>query len=151
MIDSIGWGVVFGIIFYGIHQIILRYIQPKTREDGSEFKQSQEFIQNIRDTVVKQLLSNDHTKVFGAIAKQKQILNDQNRPAIAIFISPNMFKELIAADNGNSPAQIEKLYDAMLGLEIPIAFLGDLPIYISVLLTKAPVFVVGAITWSFNR
>jgi len=152
----IGWGVLLCIIvvnfivYFRIKHKKDKQLQSQSQSADSEFKQSQEFIQNIRGTVLNQLLNN-HTKLFSAIAKQKQILNDQNRAAIAIFITPQIFKELINVNNTNSPEQIDQLYGAIKGLEIPVGFLGDLPIYISELLINAPVFVVGSITWSFDK
>lgn len=118
----------------------------KTKNGDSAFQETQVIIRQIRKTILDQVL-NHNAKLFAGIAKQKIVLNDQGRPCIAIFLSPDMFKELLFQANAGDTDQIEKLYAIMLDLGAPVGFLGDLPIYISEFLTDAPVFVVGGIRW----
>lgn len=120
-------------------------VQTKQQSGTTQLQESQELVQKIRETVLSQIL-NVHTPLLNAIAKQKTILNKQDRTSIAIFITPEIFKELM--DTGAySKDQIDALYDIMQGLGAPVGFMGDLPIYISTLLEDAPVFVSGSIIW----
>lgn len=139
---SIVWGTIFTLIIF-----LGQYFWKKKQKGDSEFQKTQEIIAQIRKTVLNQILNNND-KLFAAIAKQKIILNDQGRKGIAIFISPDMFKELLKNEGSSKDDQIETLYEIMKDLRTPVGFLGDLPIYISELLTETPIFVVGGIYWN---
>lgn len=135
-----------GIIGYAIARKLSKFHQ----NGDSELEQSQKLIRKIREAVLSQILNN-HAELLGGIAKQKQILKQHGRNSIAIFISEKMFKELMLGVDGYKAPQVDELYEIMRDLRTPVGFMGDLPIYISELLTQAPVFVVGSFTWSFER
>jgi len=139
VIISLAVGVIFMYTF--------KRITHKNVNTVSELDETKELIKNIRETIVSQLLNN-HIALFSAIAKQKVILNSQQRTGIAIFISPATFKELLGNSTGYAKEQVETVYEVMRDLHPPVGFLGELPIYISELLVDAPVFVVGGISWS---
>ncbi len=146
---SLGHAIMWGIFIFALGGALSEVFRrtttkTKTKTGDSDFQETQAIIGQIRSTIQDQVL-NHHVKLFNGIAKQKMVLNDQGRTSIAIFISPDMFKDLIAV--ATSDDQAETLYEIMLGLRTPVGFLGDLPIYISELLTDAPVFVVGGIRW----
>jgi len=158
---STGTLIIAGILGGFLAQVILflgKYIYNFYRNkatspmstDTDEFRETQVIIQQIRDIVLYQIL-NKHTKLFDAIAKQKKILNLQERKCIAIFISKDMFMELISNAAVYDHTQLDSLYPIMRDLGTPVGFLGNLPIYLSDLLDEAPVFVVGAISWSFEK
>ncbi|KKK93009.1 hypothetical protein LCGC14_2697180 [marine sediment metagenome] len=108
---------------------------------------TEEFLTNLREAVVDQILNNQ-PQLFDAIAKQRVILANQEREPVAIFLSVDTFKMLVrktlSADHLN---EVDSLYDAIQGLDMPIGHLGVLPIYVSELLVKAPVFIAGGIRW----
>jgi len=126
---------------------IYKILHPRvqvTKDD--RMAQSIQLVGQIREVIVGQILNN-HPKLFSAIAKQKTILNDQQRDAIAIFLSPNMFKELMLNYAEYSHEHLNTVYTTLRDLQMPIGFLGNLPIYISELMKESPVFVVGSISW----
>ena len=142
---------MFTVVGIAVGAVIMWLImRSKTSTVDTSIDQSKQLVGQIREVVQSQLLNN-HPKLFQAIAKQKVILNEQRRESIAIFLSSNMFKELMQNADAYSDEQIEILYETMRDLRMPVGFLGELPIYISELMLDAPVFVVGAISWSFDR
>jgi len=139
--------VIIGVLIGGLMGWIrARYFSAESKPRDNSMYQSKQLVGQIREIVQSQLLNN-HPRLFQAIAKQKMILNEQNRSSIAIFLSPKIFKELMVNENSYSGEQIELLYESMRDLRMPVGFLGDLPIYISELMTDSPVFVVGSISW----
>lgn len=103
---------------------------------------------NMRDALQQQLL-NREILFFNAIATQKSILNKHGRKAIAIFFSVATFKEILSRtfdDTQKIPA-----LDVLVQLQLPVAYLGELPVYVSELLTTAPVFVAGGINWVIDE
>jgi len=123
------------------------YLNPVTDSLSS----TEEFLSGLREVIVDQILNNQ-PRLFDAIAKQRIILANQERDPVAIFLSPETFKILLrnVLDNEHLD-EVESLYDAIHGLDMPIGHLGVLPIYVTELLTAAPVFVAGGIKWSFDR
>lgn len=145
-------GVFLGEFILFLGKYIFNFYKKNTSTSTSvsdEFRETQVIIQQIRDIILYQILNN-HTKLFDAIAKQKKILNIQERKCISIFISKDMFIELIINSAAYDSDQVDTLYNIMRDLGTPVGFLGDLPIYLSDLLDDAPVFVVGEISWSFE-
>lgn len=109
---------------------------------------TEEFLSDLREAIVNQILNNQ-PQLFDAIAKQRIILANQEREPVAIFLNPEIFKELLRNALGDGHLdEIENLYDAVHGLDIPIGHLGVLPIYVTELLTAAPIFVAGGINWN---
>ena len=108
----------------------------------------QETLQSLRDAITSYLLS-DGVSVFSAIAKQKEILNNANRKAVAVFVSDEMFRDILVNtfQDQDSP-YIDGIVDTFTSLEMPVAYLGELPVYVSSRLHKAPVYVCGEIEWS---
>jgi len=114
---------------------------------GNPLEKTEEFLLQLREAVVSQIL-NDQPQLFDAIAKQRIILANQDREPVAIFLNKDTFKALLHnALDGKQPNEVEDLYNAIKGLDMPIGRLGELPIYVSGLLLKAPVFVAGGISW----
>lgn len=111
----------------------------------TEFEEQTKLIQDIREEITSHILNNN-VEVFNAIAKQKIILHTNKRTAIAIFLSTEQLKAILTKILAN-PDHIENLVMTLSNLNVPIAFIGDLPVYVSALLTDAPVFVVGGIKW----
>ena len=138
-------GIIFGIIL--LYFVVIKKIKCKWFTPLNTQKKTNEFINNMREVVINQILNN-HESLFIAIAKQRKILANNHRKPIAIFLSPDMFKELLRADTTTGTEKIDELYSILKDLRVPVGFLGELPIYISELLTDAPVQVVGDIRWS---
>ena len=115
----------------------------------NSLEKTEEFLSQLKEAVVDQIL-NGQPQLFDAIAKQRIILDNQNREPVAIFLNKDTFKALLHnALDGKQPNEVEDLYDAIKGLDMPIGHLGALPIYVSELLLKAPVFVAGGIRWEY--
>lgn len=128
---------------------IIAYAYTNPMEDS--LSDTEEFLTSLRKAIVDQILNNQ-PQLFDAIAKQRMILANQEREPVAIFLSVNTFKMLLRKTlNEDNLKDVDSLYDAIQGLDMPIGHLGDLPIYVTELLEKAPIFVAGGITWSFNK
>ncbi len=116
----------------------------------SSLNDTEELLTNLRKAIVDQILNNQ-PQLFDAIAKQRIILANQEREPVAIFLNVETFKMLLrntlSKDNAN---EVDSLYDAIHGLDMPVGHLGLLPIYVSELLVKAPVFIAGGISWSLK-
>lgn len=110
---------------------------------------TEEFLTSLREAVVDQILNNQ-PQLFDAIAKQRVILSNQEREPVAIFLSVDTFKLLVRQTlSEENLDEVDSLYDAIQGLDMPIGHLGLLPIYVSELLAEAPVFVAGGISWKY--
>lgn len=110
-------------------------------------KATEEFLSNLREAIVNQIL-NHQPQLFDAIAKQRIILANQQRAPVAIFLNVTTFKGLLSNALSNDQLnEVESLYEAIQGLDMPVGHLGDLPIYVTELLVAAPVFVAGGISW----
>ncbi len=113
-------------------------------------KATEEFLSNIREVIVDQIL-NKQPRLFEAIAKQRIILANQEREPVAIFLNPEIFKELLRNSlNSGHLDEVENLYEAIRELDMPIGHLGELPIYVTERLKRAPVFIAGGINWSLE-
>jgi hypothetical protein len=145
-------------ILWGISLILVsiclkwhrKYVLPvkQGQQRQTEFEEQTKLIQDIREAITSHIL-NDNVEIFNAIAKQKIILNTNKRGAIAIFLSTDQLKVILTKILIN-PDNIENLVTTLSDLNVPIAFIGNLPVYVSALLTDAPVFVVGGIKWDIN-
>lgn len=145
-------GIIIGaviIILYNKYQQKVKAIEV-TQKQQTELEEQKKLISDIRKNVTNFIL-NDDIKTFDAIAKQKVILNDRNRDAIAIFLSTKQFKKILTSMLMDTPQNtVDNLCNTLIKLNVPVGFIGDLPLYVSELLTDAPVFVVGSIHWDFN-
>ncbi|KKM99137.1 hypothetical protein LCGC14_1150830 [marine sediment metagenome] len=118
---------------------------------ANSLSDTEEFLTNLRDAIVDQILNNQ-PQLFNAIAKQRIILANQKREPVAIFLSVITFKALLRKTlSDDNLDEVDSLYDALQGLDMPIGHLGILPIYVTELLVDAPVFVAGGISWTFDR
>lgn len=123
------------------------YATPTT----NSLNDTEEFLSNLREAVVDQILNNQ-PQLFDAIAKQRIILANQEREPVAIFLSVDTFKMLVRKTLSDDHfKEVESLYEAIQGLDMPIGHLGVLPIYVTELLVKAPVFVAGGISWKMDH
>lgn len=111
---------------------------------NNTLEKTEVFLTQVRKAIVSQIL-NEQVQLFSAIAKQRIILANQKRDAVAIFLSPAMFKSLL---RNAFTEDIDELYEVLQDLDAPVGYLGDIPIYVSVLLTSTPVFVAGSIEWA---
>ena len=157
----VGWmGIFIGWIFtllymkgklcqFPFYDRIISYIYKNPMEDS--LSDTEEFLTSLRKAIVDQIL-NGPPQLFAAIAKQRTILANQEREPVAIFLSVDTFKMLLCKTlSEDNLKEVDSLYDAIKGLDMPIGHLGDLPIYVTELLVKAPIFVAGGITWSFSK
>ena len=134
---------------FPMYNRIISWIYANPTADS--LSSTEEFLTDLRKAVVDQIL-NHQPQLFDAIAKQRIILAKQERAPVAIFLNPEIFKELLRnALSDEQPDKVDSLYDAIQGLDMPVGHLGSLPIYVTELLSKAPVFVAGGINWSLNR
>lgn len=128
----------------------LRYTHKKATLQPT-MHEMQVTLQSLRTAITSYLLS-DGVSVFSAIARQKEILNAANRKAVAIFVSSKMFREILVNtfQDHDSP-YIDGIVETFTSLEMPVAYLGELPVYVSARLQKAPVYVCGEITWEMSN
>jgi len=136
--------VFIGGLILGMAGGVTAALMKARKEDNSMIKTSK-LIEQVREIVQSQLLNN-HPTLFQAIAKQKIIINKHERSAVAIFISADIFKDLIYNAGNHNSDQVDLLYESMRDLKMPVGFLGELPIYTTELM-DSPVFVVGSISW----
>ena len=142
--------VLGGIMLYVARRIVTRYnlYTPSSAPPPDPLKSTEEFLSNIREAVIDQILNNQ-PQLFAAIAKQRIILADQEREPVAIFLNKSIFKQLLCESLGTDHQdEVDDLYDAMHGLDMPVGHLGALPIYVTELLKQAPIFVAGGIQWT---
>jgi hypothetical protein len=120
-------------------------------------KRLQEFC-NVQDTLREVMLQKFFDKVrdiilnddilLSAMAKQRIILLKQNRKPIAIFISKDIFDTIILSKVSFPFDMFNQIYKG----KIPITYIAKIPVYVSTILTEAPLLVVGSIIWkSFNN
>lgn len=122
-----------------------------TPDTSNKLGDTEEFLALLREAIVDQILNNQ-PQLFDAIAKQRIILHNQNREPVAIFLSVDTFKMLVRQTlSEDNIEEVDSLYDAIQGTDMPIGHLGLLPIYVSELLAEAPVFVAGGISWKYGH
>lgn len=157
----VGWiGIFVGWIFtllymkgklsqFPFYDRIISYVYKSPMEDS--LNDTEEFLTSLRKAITDQII-NYQPQLFAAIAKQRTILASQEREPVAIFLSVDTFKMLLRNTlSEDNLEEVDSLYDAIQGLDMPIGHLGILPIYVTELLEKAPIFVAGGITWHFER
>jgi hypothetical protein len=125
------------------------FVSYRFKANESSLKDTEVILRHIREQVTSHIL-NDNTRLFNAIAKQKMILNEKNRSAVAIFISEAEFNFILQDIVNGDLNYISELHNSLVALNVPIGYLGELPIYVSRLLTEAPIFVVGSIKWCLD-
>jgi len=118
----------------------------KSKRSQTSLEDTEAILRHIRKHVTAHIL-NDNARLFSAIAKQKMLLNEKNRNAIAIFISEAELNLMLQDIVTGEPSYIKSLHNSLVDLNVPIGYIGELPIYVSRLLTEAPIFVVGSIRW----
>jgi len=117
----------------------------KIKQDKRDsFEESEKLFHQIRGAITSQLLADTNADVFTGIAKQRRVLADNNRESVAIFLRPDLFKRLLS---NAFKSNVETVYNIMIGLNVPVGYLGEVPVYVSKRLKDAPVFVAGGITW----
>jgi len=144
-------GGIFGRIILPTRKLKILTAATVSTTPVDPLRGAEEFLRDLREAVTDQIL-NHHSQLFDAIAKQRIILDNRDRDPVAIFLSEPIFKELVLNavnttqldDNG-----IENLCSTLQELGLPIGHLGELPIYVTPLLTSAPVLVAGGINWTF--
>ena len=121
----------------------------QTRKFAIRYKQHREFLNKVKDTFTNQLLAREQV-LINAYAKQSHILAASNRAVIAVFIREDVYKDILlrCITPKNS---VQDIIDTMKNTQEPIGFFGDVPIYLSDLMTQSPIFVVGEITWTLQN
>lgn len=150
----IGW--IFTLLYmkgklgqFPFYNRIISLVYKNPVEDS--LSNTEEFLTSLKKAIVDQILNNQ-PQLFAAIAKQRMILANQEREPVAIFLNVSTFKALLCKTlSKDNLDEVDNLYDAIRGLDMPIGHLGVLPIYVTELLVKAPVFVAGGINWSLNK
>jgi hypothetical protein len=113
-------------------------------------KQKAQELQKVRDAISSYILSDEGAGLFDAIARQKMILQRENRSTIAIFLSVDTLRFIMLQVFTKHEEEIDMMLDTLLALEVPVAHLGDLPVYVSPRLSRAPIFVIGDILWEIR-
>jgi len=136
----VGLGVIIGFISTVVIHRLFTHKKDVSLED------TEAILRSIRDQVTNYIL-NDNPRLFNAIAKQKMILNDKGRATLAIFISEAEFFLILQEIVSGDLKYINELHASLIALNVPVGYLGELPIYVSSHLVDAPIFVVGSIKW----
>lgn len=121
-------------------------IEDAVKEDKEDLTQDEigDLIAKIRVGLTNAIIN--HAPLFEAIAKQKRILNENRRQTVAIFLSEDMSRTLLLTASLTTDEQVEPLLTAVRDLGVPVAMMGDIPVYISTKMSSQ-VFVAGAIDW----
>ncbi|MCK4358995.1 MAG: hypothetical protein KAW92_09675 [Candidatus Cloacimonetes bacterium] len=96
----------------------------------------EKFFKEARDAI----LGND--MLMDAMAKQRVLLLKHNRKPIAIFVSKEVFEDVLSKVVAPSCAQ-KRIREG----KSPLTDVAKVPVYVSSLLEDAALFVVGSITW----
>ena len=96
----------------------------------------QSFCKIVRDIIL------DDNVLLDAMAKQRILLLRQKRKPIAIFISEEVFENIISKVPLPSCAKKK-----ICGGEASITDVAKIPVYVNSLLKEAPLLVVGSIVW----
>lgn len=115
----------------------------KAKWGREQLKKHRKFLDEIRTQFVAHLLKKEPTLV-DAFSKQTRILN--GRKVITICITEKLYRTLL--QKFVTPIDvIDDIVDTIKVTGEPVGYWVDIPIYMNHLLQKAPIFVVGEITW----
>jgi len=140
--------LIAGLVGTLLAPTLVKYLLSVRKKDVS-LEDTESILRNIREQVTGYILNNN-SRLFNAIAKQKIILDDNRRTALAIFISKAAFYIILQDIVTGDLNYINELHESLIALNVPVGYLGHLPIYVSALLTEAPILVVGSIRWSLD-
>lgn len=88
--------------------------------------------------------------LIDAYAKQSHILARDNRAIIAIFMREDVYRAIL--EKCIKPKEgVAGIFTTMKATNEPIGFFGEIPIYLSSLMTQAPIFVSGEINWKLRN
>lgn len=153
-IDS--WIVIVFALSFLFHEIVsaIRIVKAKESAQSTEPQSvpaMQTALVNLRQTILSHLLGDSGADILEAIAKQMRILNVNKRKSIAIFVSDRLFWSILEDSFKDAKdEELKELYALVHEFEIPICWLGELPVYLSQKMTTAPVFVAGEIKWEIR-
>jgi len=115
---------------------------------GKWYAEQRSLIDTIRKSFINHLLAKE-PDIIEAIAKQSRVMGENRRAVIAIFISEaayvNILRKIVEPSE-----KVSETVNVIKLLQEPVGYLGALPIYLSGLLSKAPIFVVGEISWQLR-
>lgn len=135
-----------------LFEINERFNTPQTPQVAPGVTEIEILIKMIRGAVVEQILGDNCPEIFDAIGAQRKILADHNRNAIMILLNEDSFKKLLIEIFPESElTYIDSMAENLIEIGTPVGFLGNLPIYVSLRLVDAPVFVVGDYKWDYRR
>lgn len=121
----------------------------KTKWATEQSKKHREFLNTVKSAFVTQLTAHEFSIMEG-ITKQSFILKRDDRKIIAIFVDETTCKQILM--NCVTPVEsVPTILTTIKNTEEPIGHVDDIPVYISQLMSKAPVFVVGEITWQLRK
>jgi len=104
-------------------------------------------LNEVRTQFIDHILKKEPT-LIDAIAKQVRILN--GRKIVAIFITEDFYRELLNKFMF-PPEAIEGVVGTIKATGEPVGFWSGVPVYVSMLMEKAPIFVVGEIKWELKH
>jgi hypothetical protein len=133
---------------------MFKYFKNRREERRSEdfikrYKQLESAFDQARQSVVDQLVRDPI--LMDAYTKQSQILKNNERKIIAILITENTFDSLFNRISITEPETKATIRAALVFSGKPVGFLTDIPIHISKIMKRAPIFVIGEITWELKN
>jgi len=128
------------------------YKEWKTKRDSrifaEKYKVHTEFMDRVRTSFTSGFMK-DPT-LIDAYSKQSRILQkSDNRTVIAVFVDEGTYIQVLKSCI-NPIDKVDTIVTTVKATGEPIGAIGDIPMYLSSLMSKAPVFVVGEIRWELN-
>ena len=122
--------------------------ERRSAEFLARYKQLEDSWKTVRVSLSNQFIRDP--VIMDGYAKQSNILYGNGRKVIAIFITKDLFDILLEKSILDKESRIA-VRDALIYSGKPIGHLSEIPIYISSIMTKSNLFVVGEITWELKK
>jgi hypothetical protein len=107
-----------------------------------------QLIESVKFTFIKQLL-NKEPILLEAIAKQSSIMQNNGRETIAVFVSEDTCKHIL--EQCVEPVEsVDDIIQTFKTTGESLGSIGEVPVYLSSLMNRAPIFVVGEISWQLR-
>lgn len=119
----------------------------REREFLNRYKQLEDTLNMVRESVSNQFVRD--TLLMGGFTKQSQILQNNNRKVIAIFVTEAVLQMLLRKIVIDKDSR-DTVYATLITSGKPVGHLSGIPIYVSTLMTQAQLFIVGEIQWVLN-
>jgi hypothetical protein len=113
------------------------------------YKQLEGALDQARQTFVDQFVRDPI--LMDAYTKQSQILRNNERNVVVILITEGTFDSVFDRVMIGESETKSTIRAALITSGKPVGFLTNIPIYISKLMNRAEIFIVGDITWELKN